>query len=76
MGTAGDRGVRAGRALPGRRDYTTGGSASNLQEGKRLGIVGLGNIGKKVARRVRGFDMDVRYFDILHRSGYGKTAVP
>jgi len=34
-------------------------------EGKRLGIVGLGNIGKKVARRVRGFDMDVRYFDVL-----------
>ena len=34
-------------------------------EGKRLGIVGLGNIGKKVARRVRGFDMDVRYYDII-----------
>ena len=34
-------------------------------EGKRLGIIGLGNIGKKVARRVQGFDMDVRYFDIL-----------
>src|SRR5439155_521228 len=33
--------------------------------GNRLGIVGLGNIGKKVARRVQGFDMDVRYFDIL-----------
>ena len=37
-------------------------------EGKRLGIVGLGNIGKKVARRVRGFDMDVRYFDVLRLS--------
>ncbi len=34
-------------------------------EGKRLGIVGLGNIGRKVARRVQGFDMDVRYFDVL-----------
>ena len=34
-------------------------------EGKRLGIVGLGNIGKKVARRVQGFDMDVVYYDIL-----------
>jgi phosphoglycerate dehydrogenase-like enzyme len=34
-------------------------------EGKRLGIVGLGNIGKKVARRVQGFDMDVRYYDVL-----------
>jgi phosphoglycerate dehydrogenase-like enzyme len=37
-------------------------------EGKRLGIVGLGNIGKKVARRVRGFDMDVVYYDILRLS--------
>jgi len=34
-------------------------------EGKRLGIIGLGNIGKKVARRVQGFDMDVRYYDVL-----------
>src|SRR5262249_9259161 len=38
-------------------------------EGKRLGIIGLGNIGKKVARRVQGFDMDVRYYDILRRAG-------
>ena len=37
-------------------------------EGKRLGIVGLGNIGKKVARRVQGFDMDVVYYDILRLS--------
>ena len=32
--------------------------------GKTLGIVGLGNIGKKVARRAAAFDMDVQYFDI------------
>jgi phosphoglycerate dehydrogenase-like enzyme len=31
---------------------------------KRLGIVGLGNIGKKVARRATAFDMDVQYYDI------------
>jgi phosphoglycerate dehydrogenase-like enzyme len=37
-------------------------------EGKRLGIVGLGNIGKKVARRVQGFDMDVRYYDVVRLS--------
>jgi phosphoglycerate dehydrogenase-like enzyme len=36
--------------------------------GKRLGIVGLGNIGKKVARRVQGFDMDVRYYDVVRLS--------
>jgi phosphoglycerate dehydrogenase-like enzyme len=32
--------------------------------GKTLGIVGLGNIGKKVARRAAAFDMDVRYYDV------------
>src|SRR2546427_364465 len=32
--------------------------------GKTLGIVGLGNIGKKVARRAAAFDMDVQYYDI------------
>jgi phosphoglycerate dehydrogenase-like enzyme len=34
-------------------------------EGKTLGIVGLGNIGKKVARRARAFDMKVLYYDII-----------
>jgi phosphoglycerate dehydrogenase-like enzyme len=33
-------------------------------EDKLLGIVGLGNIGKKVARRARAFDMRIQYFDI------------
>src|SRR5919198_5708642 len=32
--------------------------------GKTLGIVGLGNIGKKVARRAAAFDMDIQYYDI------------
>jgi phosphoglycerate dehydrogenase-like enzyme len=32
--------------------------------GKTLGIVGLGNIGKKVARRAAAFDMEVQYYDI------------
>ncbi|HXJ85054.1 MAG TPA: 2-hydroxyacid dehydrogenase [Candidatus Methylomirabilis sp.] len=32
--------------------------------GRTLGIVGLGNIGKKVARRAAAFDMDIRYFDV------------
>jgi len=52
-------------------------AASRLYEveGKRLGIVGLGNIGKTVARRVRGFDMDVRYFDILRLSGDQEDAL-
>ncbi len=33
-------------------------------EDKTLGIVGLGNIGKKVARRAKAFDMRVNYYDI------------
>jgi phosphoglycerate dehydrogenase-like enzyme len=34
-------------------------------EGKTLGIIGLGNIGKKVARRAAAFDMKILYYDIL-----------
>ena len=33
--------------------------------GRTLGIIGLGNIGKKVARRARVFEMNVQYYDIL-----------
>jgi phosphoglycerate dehydrogenase-like enzyme len=36
--------------------------------GKTLGIVGFGNIGKKVARRARAFDMQIQYHDILRLS--------
>ena len=32
--------------------------------GKTLGIVGFGNIGKKVARRAAAFDMKIQYYDI------------
>src|SRR5215218_10089653 len=31
--------------------------------GKRLGVVGFGRIGKALARRARGFDMDLVYHD-------------
>ena len=33
-------------------------------EDKTLGIIGLGNIGKKVARRAKAFDMHIKYYDI------------
>jgi len=33
-------------------------------EDKTLGIVGLGNIGKKVARRAKAFDMKINYYDV------------
>ena len=31
--------------------------------GKRLGIVGMGRVGRVVARRARAFDMEIRYHD-------------
>jgi phosphoglycerate dehydrogenase-like enzyme len=36
--------------------------------GKMVGIIGLGNIGKKVARRVQAFDARVQYYDIARLS--------
>ena len=36
--------------------------------GKTLGIVGLGTIGKKVARRTAGFDVKVQYYDVVRLS--------
>lgn len=35
--------------------------------GKTLGIVGLGRIGSAVARRAKGFNMKVLYYDIVRR---------
>ena len=32
--------------------------------GKRLGILGFGRIGQVVARRARGFDMEIHYHDV------------
>jgi len=37
--------------------------------GKRLGVVGLGNIGHKVARRAAGFDIEVGYHNRRPREG-------
>lgn len=50
-----DRFVRAGQWLHGRFPLAT------RVSGKRLGIVGLGRIGREVARRAGGFDMAIRY---------------
>ena len=36
--------------------------------GKTLGLVGLGTIGKKVARRAQAFDMRVQYYDTIRLS--------
>ena len=56
---AGERMVRAG-------EWTGWGPLQLLGEPLRdrvLGIVGMGSIGRAVARRARGFDMDVIYFN-------------
>jgi lactate dehydrogenase-like 2-hydroxyacid dehydrogenase len=37
--------------------------------GKRLGIVGLGNIGSKIARRAAGFDIETGYHNRKPRAG-------
>jgi len=57
----GDRYVRDGR-------WTTLGEfpVSTRVSGKRLGILGLGRIGRAIARRGEGFSMDIRY--------HGRTA--
>ena len=44
-------------------------------EGKTLGIIGLGTIGKKVARMAQAFDMKVIYFDILRLNEAEEDAV-
>ena len=44
-------------------------------EGKTVGIVGLGNIGKKVARRLHGFDVDIVYYDILRLAEHEEDAL-
>ncbi len=53
-----DRFVRAGRwAEKGAKPFPFGRQVSHA----RLGVVGLGRIGRTIARRASGFDMDVRY---------------
>jgi glyoxylate reductase len=53
----GDRQVRAGEWLHGWQDAQLGTDVG----GSTLGIVGLGRIGRAVARRARGFEMRVLY---------------
>ena len=57
---AADRSVRAGtwsRPIDGFNTFE--------MTGKLVGILGLGNIGRQVAKRVQGFDAQVQYFDLF-----------
>ncbi|PZW40051.1 lactate dehydrogenase-like 2-hydroxyacid dehydrogenase [Humitalea rosea] len=44
--------------------------------GKTLGIVGMGRIGRAMARRARGFDMNVIYTDLTRIAGEEALFVP
>ncbi len=48
------------------RDWSPSFMVGTQVTGKRLGIVGLGRVGRVTARRARGFDMEIHYHD-LHR---------
>ncbi|MCA8928958.1 MAG: 2-hydroxyacid dehydrogenase [Alphaproteobacteria bacterium] len=53
-----ERFLRQGKWLQGRMDLGT------TVKGKRLGILGLGRIGKAVARRAEAFGLHIQYHDI------------
>lgn len=44
-----------------------------MMNGKRVGLLGIGNIAKKVAKMVRGFDMEVVYYDVFRLSPEQET---
>ena len=56
-GAEGDRLVRAGEWVGWHSTMMLGVQVT----GKRLGILGMGRIGRAVARRARGFDMEIHY---------------
>jgi lactate dehydrogenase-like 2-hydroxyacid dehydrogenase len=45
------------------RDWSPSFMVGTQVTGKRLGIVGLGRVGRVTARRARGFDMEIHYHD-------------
>ena len=56
------RGVSAADRFLRRGDWMNGRfRLAQRVSGRRLGIVGLGRIGRTIARRAGGFDMDIRY---------------
>lgn len=58
-GAEGDRMVRAGEWVGWHAGLLVGVHVT----GKRLGIFGMGRIGRAVARRARGFEMEIHYYN-------------
>ncbi|HEX6980189.1 MAG TPA: 2-hydroxyacid dehydrogenase [Alphaproteobacteria bacterium] len=58
-----DRWVREGRWLKGNQPLAT------KVTGKKLGILGLGRIGKAIAKRAAAFDMDISYHGRTQQTG-------
>jgi lactate dehydrogenase-like 2-hydroxyacid dehydrogenase len=56
----GERLVRTGAW----KDWSPGFMVGTQVTGKRLGILGFGRVGQVVARRARGFDMEIHYHDV------------
>jgi lactate dehydrogenase-like 2-hydroxyacid dehydrogenase len=46
------------------RDWSPAFMVGTQLTGKRLGIVGMGRVGRVVAKRARGFGMEIRYHDV------------
>ena len=57
--------------------WHVGSAAGRVYElsGRTLGVIGLGNIGKKVARRAAAFDMRIRYHDIVRLAEHEEDAL-
>jgi phosphoglycerate dehydrogenase-like enzyme len=53
------------RAKDGRSDKDDIATESYLLQGKKVGIVGFGNIGRRVCKIVQGFGATVQYFDFF-----------
>lgn len=68
--SASDRFVRAGRWVNERYPLAT------KVSGKKLGIVGLGRIGRAIAKRAGGFDMEIRYTNRRPAEGVPFTYEP
>ena len=56
----GERLVRSG----GWKDWSPSFMVGTQMTGKRLGIIGLGRVGRVTAKRARGFDMEIHYHDV------------